>query len=76
MKPRNEQEAADLAELEEWLAPKTAGEFAEAAYELARRSHGDKLPKFLQTPWHQARSDYREFLTFVAQYAMDSKPSR
>jgi hypothetical protein len=68
----------ELEEIDRWLAsfPTETSELAGRAYALARGAHrGGELPKFMRNQWHDLPKDYRAFLTFITQFALNAHAS-
>ena len=64
----------ELDEIDKWLIsfPADTSEWVARAYSVARGSHrGGELPKYMRSQWHDLPKDYRAFLTYIAQCAID-----
>ena len=67
---------AELDEIDKWLAnfPADTSEWVARAYSTIRGAHRmekGELPKYMRSAWHDLPKDYRAFLTYIAQCAID-----
>jgi hypothetical protein len=65
----------ELDEIDKWLAgfDDDVSEWASRAYSAirAQRMTKGELPAYLRSPWITLPKDYRAFLTYIAQCAVD-----
>lgn len=68
----------ELDEIDKWLASfdDNVSAWTASAYATVRGSHRGELPKYMRSQWHDLPKDYRAFLTYIAQCAVDHSKVR